>query len=182
MVITGASGGIGSAAVQLARRRGAYVHAIAGRDKAEFVREAGADQVLPRDENLVDHLGNEKIDVAIDVLQALAFRNCCKYSRKADDMQSRVRSAGPLVELDVRTLYLKGLTFFGCTFQEDVAFDNLVEYAAWRKAPRERNQDPGAEASIRRALSTNIPPYDVRRRAFSCPLDLPRRWMRSQAW
>jgi NADPH:quinone reductase-like Zn-dependent oxidoreductase len=36
--------------------------------------------------------------------------------------------AGPMVELDVRTLYLKDLTFFGCTFQEDAVFENLVSY------------------------------------------------------
>jgi NADPH:quinone reductase-like Zn-dependent oxidoreductase len=33
-----------------------------------------------------------------------------------------------MVELDVRTLYLKDLTFFGCTFQDDIAFENLVSY------------------------------------------------------
>jgi NADPH:quinone reductase-like Zn-dependent oxidoreductase len=32
------------------------------------------------------------------------------------------------VTLDVRTLYLKDLTFFGCTFQEDLVFENLVSY------------------------------------------------------
>ena len=36
--------------------------------------------------------------------------------------------AGPIVELDVRSLYLKDLTFFGCTFQDDVIFENLVSY------------------------------------------------------
>ena len=36
--------------------------------------------------------------------------------------------AGPMVELDVRTLYLKDLSFFGCTFQDDVVFENLVSY------------------------------------------------------
>ena len=36
--------------------------------------------------------------------------------------------AGPLVELDVRTLYLKDLTFFGCTYQEDAVFENLIGY------------------------------------------------------
>lgn len=36
--------------------------------------------------------------------------------------------AGPIVEFDVRTLYLKDLSFFGCTFQEDVVFENLVTY------------------------------------------------------
>lgn len=36
--------------------------------------------------------------------------------------------AGPIVELDVRTLYLKDLTLFGCTFQDDVVFENLLRY------------------------------------------------------
>ena len=38
--------------------------------------------------------------------------------------------AGPLVELDVRTLYLKDLTLFGCTFQEEEVFENLGVCAA----------------------------------------------------
>ena len=36
--------------------------------------------------------------------------------------------AGPMVELDVRTLYLKDLTLFGSTFQDDVIFPNLISY------------------------------------------------------
>ncbi|UIJ91822.1 zinc-binding dehydrogenase [Sinorhizobium meliloti] len=36
--------------------------------------------------------------------------------------------AGPIVELDVRSLYLKDLSFFGCTFQEDEVFENLISY------------------------------------------------------
>ncbi|KAG9957816.1 hypothetical protein KCU61_g8826, partial [Aureobasidium melanogenum] len=36
--------------------------------------------------------------------------------------------AGPIVKLDVRTLYLKDLSFFGCTFQEDEVFTNLIGY------------------------------------------------------
>ena len=36
--------------------------------------------------------------------------------------------AGPIVELDLRTLYLKDLSLFGCTFQDDVVFENPVSY------------------------------------------------------
>ena len=36
--------------------------------------------------------------------------------------------AGPICDIDVRTLYLKDLTLFGCTFQEDVVFENIVTY------------------------------------------------------
>ncbi len=38
VLITGASGGVGSAAIQLARRRGARIVAVTGRDKAEAVK------------------------------------------------------------------------------------------------------------------------------------------------
>ena len=37
-------------------------------------------------------------------------------------------TAGPIVELDLRTLYLKDLSLFGCTFQDDLVFENLVSY------------------------------------------------------
>ena len=36
--------------------------------------------------------------------------------------------AGPVVELDLRTLYLRDLTLLGCTIQEPVVFENLVGY------------------------------------------------------
>jgi NADPH:quinone reductase-like Zn-dependent oxidoreductase len=36
--------------------------------------------------------------------------------------------AGPVVPLDLRTLYLKDLSLFGCTFQDDAIFENLVGY------------------------------------------------------
>ena len=36
--------------------------------------------------------------------------------------------AGPIVELDLRKLYLKDLTLFGCTFQTKEVFRNLIKY------------------------------------------------------
>ena len=36
--------------------------------------------------------------------------------------------AGPLVELDIRTLYLKDLSLFGCTVLEPEVFRNLISY------------------------------------------------------
>ena len=36
--------------------------------------------------------------------------------------------AGPIVELDLRTLYLKDLTLYGCTYQPKQVFINLINY------------------------------------------------------
>lgn len=128
VIITGASGGVGSAAVQLAKRRGAIVTAVAGLSKAEEVRALGADRVVPRGESLVDHLGKEAADVVIDVVAGPAFPELLDVLKKGGRYAVAGAIAGPTVELDVRNLYLKDLTFFGCTFQDDVVFENLVSY------------------------------------------------------
>ncbi|MCB1770524.1 MAG: alcohol dehydrogenase catalytic domain-containing protein, partial [Candidatus Competibacteraceae bacterium] len=59
VLITGASGGVGSAAVQLAKRRGAAVLAVAGVTKMAGVKVLGADQVIARGENLINILGRD---------------------------------------------------------------------------------------------------------------------------
>ncbi|MFC3076032.1 alcohol dehydrogenase family protein [Shinella pollutisoli] len=128
VLITGASGGVGSAAIQLAKRRGATVTAVAGRDKAAQLLALGADRVLPRGESIVGALGAETVDVVLDVAAGPSFGELLDVLRKGGRYAVAGAIAGPIVELDVRTLYLKDLTFFGCTFQDDAVFENLVSY------------------------------------------------------
>jgi NADPH:quinone reductase len=52
LLVTGASGGVGGFAVQLAKRAGHRVIAQAGREDEAWPRELGADEVLPRDADL----------------------------------------------------------------------------------------------------------------------------------
>src|SRR5262245_46959687 len=128
VLITGASGGVGSAAVQLAKRRGATVTAVAAPSKAGQMRELGADQVISREENVVTRLGQRTVDVVLDVTAGPAFGALLEVLKLGGRYAVAGAIAGPIVELDIRTLYLKDLTFFGCTFQDDVVFENLVSY------------------------------------------------------
>ncbi|KUM25022.1 alcohol dehydrogenase [Mesorhizobium loti] len=128
VLVTGASGGVGSAAIQLAKRRGAKVTAIAARGKAAEVLAFGADRVVPRGENVVDHLGRASVDVVVDLVAGSQWPELIEVLRRGGRYSVAGAIAGPIVELDVRTLYLKDLTFFGCTFQEDAIFENLVSY------------------------------------------------------
>ena len=128
VLITGASGGVGSAAVQLAKRRGAHVVGIASASKAEEVRAAGADEVVDRGANLVEAVGGNSIDVVIDLVAGDGWPALLDVLKLGGRYATAGAIAGPLVELDVRTLYLKDLTFYGCTFQEDVVFENLISY------------------------------------------------------
>ncbi|SFO65432.1 NADPH:quinone reductase [Paracoccus pantotrophus] len=128
VLITGASGGVGSAAIQLARRRGARVSAIAGQNKAEQLKALGADHVIPRGDRLADHIEPQSVDVVLDVVAGPAFPELLQVLKRGGRYAVAGAIAGPIVELDVRTLYLKDLTFFGCTFQEDEVFENLISY------------------------------------------------------
>jgi NADPH:quinone reductase-like Zn-dependent oxidoreductase len=119
---------VGSAAVQLAKRRGAEVVAVAGAAKHEDVRALGADHVLPREARPAEMLGFGTIDLVVDLVAGPQWPTLIETLVKGGRYAVAGAIAGPLVELDVRTLYLKDLTFFGCTFQEDAVFANLVGY------------------------------------------------------
>lgn len=128
VLITGASGGVGSSSVQLAKRRGAEVIAVAGQSKTEQVQDLGADRVIARETDLVQALGRETVDVVCDLVAGPQWTQLLDVLKTGGRYAVAGAIAGPLVELDVRTLYLKDLTFLGCTYQDPVVFQNLVTY------------------------------------------------------
>lgn len=128
VLISGASGGVGSAAVQLAKRRGATVIALASPAKFGEVRAIGADRVIDRSADLVAELGEGSIDVVVDLVAGDQWPSFLDVLRRGGRYATAGAIAGPLAQIDVRTLYLKDLTLFGCTFQEDEVFENLVSY------------------------------------------------------
>ena len=128
VLVSGASGGVGSAAVQLAKRRGASVVAIASRAKWDELVAIGADELLDRNCDLVDSLGENSVDVVIDLVAGESWPAFLDVLKRGGRYACAGAIGGPLVNLDLRTLYLKDLSFIGCTFQDDVVFDNLVKY------------------------------------------------------
>jgi len=128
VLVAGASGGVGSAAVQLAKRRGAVVTAIAGKAKLEQVRAIGADRVIARGEDVVDCLGEKSVDVVVDNVAGPGFGGMLKALKRGGRFVSSGAIAGPLVELDMRDFYLKDLTLIGCTAWDEPVFPNLVSY------------------------------------------------------
>ena len=115
VLVTGASGGVGSAAVQLAKRRGARVTAIAAASKSEAVRALGAERVIDRDHDAVALLGEESVDLVVDIVAGPHFGAMLKLLRRGGRYASSGAIGGPLVELDMRSAYLKDLTLLGCT-------------------------------------------------------------------
>ena len=128
VLVTGASGGVGSAVVQLAKRRKANVIAIAARAKADDVKALGADRVLDRNSDLVEALGRDSIDVVVDIVAGPQWPQLLEVLKRGGRYVTAGAIAGPIVELDVRTLYLKDLSFFGSTFQGKGIFEKLITY------------------------------------------------------
>jgi len=128
VLVTGASGGVGSAAVQLAKRRGATVLAIAGASKAAAVSSLGASRVLQRDAGMLAALGRERVDAVVDVVGGAQFGELLDVLRRGGRYAVAGAIAGPLVALDLRSVYLKDLRLLGCTVLDEKVFANLVGY------------------------------------------------------
>ncbi len=128
VLVAGASGGVGSAVVQLAKRRQAVVTAIAGREKMAQVRSIGADRVIARGDDVVAALGEKAVDVVVDNVAGPAFGGMLKVLKRGGRYASSGAIAGPLVTLDMRDFYLKDLTLIGCTAWDEPVFPNLISY------------------------------------------------------
>ena len=128
LLVTGASGGVGSAAVQLAKRRGCRVIAVAGADKLSQVAQLGADVTIARGTDLAAQCGRESVDVVIDVVGGDQWPQLLSILKRGGRYATAGAIAGPTVQLDLRTLYLKDLRLFGCTVLEPEVFANLIGY------------------------------------------------------
>jgi len=128
VLITGASGGVGSAAIQLARRRGARIVAVTGRNKAEAVKQLGCETVLDRNDDLIAALGEGRIDVVVDNVAGPHFGTMPKLLTRGGRYVSSGAIGGPIVNFDMRDFYLKDLTLIGCTAWDEPIFPNLISY------------------------------------------------------
>ena len=129
VLVPGASGGVGGALVQLAKRRGARVIAMASDTKHKDVAALGPDKILPRaPENLRAVLGDEKITVVADIVGGPYWPILIDILERGGRYTCSGAIAGPMVELDLRTFYLRDLTFTGSTVITPEVMPNLIRY------------------------------------------------------
>jgi NADPH:quinone reductase-like Zn-dependent oxidoreductase len=127
VLISGASGGVGSAAIQLSKARGAKIIAITSASKFDEIKKIGASQTISRSDDLVEVLGENSVDVVIDLVAGETWGKFLDVLKPKGRYAVSGAIAGPIVELDIRTLYLKDLSFFGCTILEEKIFPNLIK-------------------------------------------------------
>ncbi len=133
VLIPGASGGVGSALIQLANRRGARTVAMCSESKMDAVREIGPHALLPRSpDNLMVALqratGQSSVDVVADVVGGPLWPQFMDVLVRGGRYTCAGAIAGPMVQMDLRTFYLRDLTFTGATIVPSGVFADLVEY------------------------------------------------------
>jgi NADPH:quinone reductase-like Zn-dependent oxidoreductase len=94
VVIYGATGSIGSAAVQLAKARGAEVTAVADTDRLDLVRSLGADAVVDYTRNDFTRNG-KRYDVVVDSVGKHSFRRC----------RGSLKPGGTYIETDLGVMW-----------------------------------------------------------------------------
>jgi NADPH:quinone reductase-like Zn-dependent oxidoreductase len=134
-LVTGASGGVGSGLVQLARLRGARVIALVGSGKEDQARALGTELVITLDTRdlpaaVAKAAGGQPIDVVADVVGADVFADLLNVLRPLGRYVTAGAIAGPVVRLDLRTLYLKQLELIGSTMGTHEECASLVEHIA----------------------------------------------------
>ena len=133
VLISGAAGGVGGALIQLCRARDAIPYAITSKGKTGPVLALGAEAVVCRDEgNWVEEirskLNGHAVDVVADVVAGPLFNNLINLLRAEGRYTTAGAFAGPIVELDLRTIYLKHLQINGSSQGTRQAFARLLQY------------------------------------------------------
>jgi len=133
VLITGASGGVGSALIQLAKRRGATVVGLASEAKHEALKPLGADYLLPRNSGnihtaLKQTIGKEYVTVLADIVGGDDFPTLLEALERGGRYTCSGAIAGPIVKMDLRTFYLRDLTLTGSTVVPPHIFQDVISY------------------------------------------------------
>ena len=133
ILVTGASGGVGSGIIQLARARGAIPYAVTSHGKQTALLDIGAEDVVLRGggdlvEQTAEATAGEPIDVVADLVAGPMFNDLLRILRPEGRYTTSGAIAGPVVELDLRTMYLKHLELHGSSQGTRTAFRRLKRY------------------------------------------------------
>jgi NADPH:quinone reductase-like Zn-dependent oxidoreductase len=134
VLITGASGGVATAAIRIAKHLGATVHAVTSAPWVERVRELGADVVHDRTDESVDWgreiweaTGKRGVDVILDSVGEATFRQNVRTLAKAGRLVVYGATTGAEGSLDIRLLFWKQLEILGTTMATDDEFRAVMD-------------------------------------------------------
>jgi NADPH:quinone reductase-like Zn-dependent oxidoreductase len=129
-VVAGASGGVGTAAIQLSRLRGARVIAIAAASKAPALISLGAHFVVDRStanlEDAIREAAGGAVDVALDVVGGETFMHLINALRQGGRYSTSGAISGPMAQFDLRQMIYKDLQLTGATIVPPGTMQRIV--------------------------------------------------------
>ncbi|HYI83710.1 MAG TPA: NADPH:quinone oxidoreductase family protein, partial [Acetobacteraceae bacterium] len=141
VLVQGAAGGVGLAAVEVAKALGARVIARCGADKAELPRARGADAVLdstkPFRDAARDLTGGRGVEAVLDVLGGEAFDEGLRCLADGGTLVTIGYAAGAIPQLGANLLLLKNIAVAGLNWGTYVGWspgDNRGFYARRARA------------------------------------------------
>jgi NADPH:quinone reductase-like Zn-dependent oxidoreductase len=143
VLVTGASGGVGAALVQLAAARGAHAYAETSAAKADAVMKLGASGVILRDAGAAGSAENAAaagdvaaqvralgpLDAVADVAGGPLLADLLPLLRDDGRWVIAGAVAGAVVQLDLRRLYLHNIRLIGSSMHTRPHFAELVRTA-----------------------------------------------------
>ncbi|MBI9052129.1 MAG: zinc-binding dehydrogenase [Anaerolineaceae bacterium] len=135
ILITGASGGVGSALIQLASLRGARVIAVISKGKEAALKQFDIEGVVFRGEQEISsvirkQIGISCVEVVADIVAGEQVEKLFDLLCVGGRYVTAGAIAGPMVTLDWRKLYLKHLTVLGATMGTQADAKQIVAYVA----------------------------------------------------
>lgn len=136
VLVTGASGGVGSALLQLAKRRGTKIIAVVSRGKEAQAQEIGANFIIQRGSRIRDGLnriGVPHVDVVIDVVAGAQVNELLDILRPGGKFVIAGAIGGPVTKIDWRMVYLKYIDILGSTLGTMEESRDLMRYIEGRE-------------------------------------------------
>ncbi|RME84055.1 MAG: alcohol dehydrogenase [Caldilineae bacterium] len=132
VLILGASGGVASAAIQIARLAGATVYAVTSSpDKMEKARALGADWVVDRTQEnwssaVYNATNRQGVDLVLENVGAATWFDSLRSARKGGRIVTYGATSGPRPQTDIRYIFWKQLTILGTTMSTRSEFDDVM--------------------------------------------------------
>lgn len=131
VLVTGASGGVATAAVQIAKYLGARVYAVTTGENVEAVRALGADVIYDRSSEdysrkLFGDTGKRGVDVVIDSVGEATWTSNVRSLARGGRMVVYGATTGFRAELDLRFVFWKQIEVMGTTMANRSEFEEVM--------------------------------------------------------
>ena len=131
VLVTGASGGVSTAGIQIAKHLGARVYAVTTAENVESVRELGADVVYDRGQadyakQLYADTDKRGVDVVLDSVGSATWQQNVRSLARGGRIVVYGATTGYKAELDLRVVFWKQIEVIGTTMSNRSEFEEVM--------------------------------------------------------